>query len=176
MEQPEILVGVLIAMVVILAWFWYKQHDSAVKPDSYYVGVEMDQKPPRVISDDQLCEQLSGVRPWRTEEVEPLILGGMYSAVRPMRDVYSERMSHDDKQGMVEYSSSGLPGDVGVDVGPNEKPSYDDGLPEAWNFPTTPMQTYRSKSVDYYDTSLGQSVPFTEGMYSLIEPDHDPLM
>jgi hypothetical protein len=123
-------------------------------------------------------------------DYDPLITGQLYDN-RP-RYIYSARTSLDDHQGLTEYSSSGSAGDVGVDIGPVNLEGYDlnnydipknklgggegfdDGIPENFTFPSTPIHWYEPKQRDY----LGPDGPvaYSDGLYELTEADHEPLM
>lgn len=120
-------------------------------------------------------------RLYSTADVDPLVTGQLYDHADRVRNVYGQRTSHGDVQGLTEFSSSGGPGDVGVDVGPygldeygGKEVGFDDGIPEMWQFPSTPVRWYRPKQRDYFGPE-GPTV-YSEGMYALTEPDHDPLM
>lgn len=120
-------------------------------------------------------------RLYTTADADPLVTGQLYEFSDGVRDVYSQRTSHGDVQGLTEYSSSGSPGDVGVDVGPNGlyeygggSAGYDDGIPEEWRMPSTPVRWYRPEKRDYFGPE-GPTV-YSEGLYSQSEPDHDPLV
>jgi hypothetical protein len=120
-------------------------------------------------------------RLYSTADVDPLITGQLYAHADGIRNVYAERTSHGDVHGLTEYSSSGGPGDVGVDVGPfglveygGKEIGFDDGIPKPYNFPSTPLRWYGPRQRDYYGPE-GPTV-YSEGLYSLTEPDHDPLV
>jgi len=116
-----------------------------------------------------------------TADVDPLVTGQLYGHADNVRNVYAQRTSHGDVWGLTEYSSSGGAGDVGVDEGPfgleeygGRQVGYDDGIPEAWALPSTPTRWYRPAMRDYYGPE-GPTV-YSEGLFSLTVPDHDPLM
>jgi hypothetical protein len=114
-----------------------------------------------------------------TEDVDPLIAGNLYQYADGVRRVYSQRTSLEDRQGLTEYNSSSEPGDVGVDVGPfglDGPPDggADDGIPENWRFPSTPVGWYRPRQRDFYGPE--GATPYAAGLYELGEPDHDPKM
>lgn len=118
-------------------------------------------------------------RPYSTADVDPLIAGQLYGYSDGVRNVYAQRSAHGD--GLAEYSSSGGPGDVGVDVGPfgldeygGREVGFNDGIPEQWAMPSTPIRWYAPKQRDHYGPE-GPTV-YSEGAYTLSEPDHDPLM
>ncbi len=120
-------------------------------------------------------------RLYSTADVDPLITGGLYAHNDFVRDVYAERTSHGNVYGLTEYSSSGGPGDVGVDIGPyglaeygGREIGFDDGIPPEWALPSTPVRWYAPKKRDYYGPD--GPTPYTVGLYSLQEPDHDPLL
>jgi len=120
-------------------------------------------------------------RLYSTADVDPLITGGLYAHNDFVRDVYAERTSHGNVYGLTEYSSSGGPGDVGVDLGPfglaeygGREIGFDDGIPSEWQMPSTPVRWYAPKQRDYYGPE--GPTPYTEGLYPVQEPDHDPLM
>lgn len=118
-------------------------------------------------------------RLYSTADVDPLIAGQLYDYSDGVRNVYAQRSSHGD--GLAEYSSSGGPGDVGVDVGPigldeygGKEVGYDDGIPEQWTMASTPIRWYAPKQRDHYGPQ-GPTV-YSEGLYTLAEPDHIPYM
>ncbi len=120
-------------------------------------------------------------RLYSTADVDPLVTGQLYAHADHVRNVYAQRTSHGDVHGLTEYSSNGAPGDVGVDVGPygleeygGKMVGFDDGIPEPWAMPSTPVRWYGPKQRDYYGIE-GPTV-YSEGLYSLSEPDHDPLV
>ncbi|HVE14968.1 MAG TPA: hypothetical protein VNI01_16355 [Elusimicrobiota bacterium] len=119
-------------------------------------------------------------RLYSTADVDPLIAGNLYRYADGVRRVYSQRTSLEDRQGLTEYNSSAEPGDVGVDVGPaglDKDPAAsgaDDGIPENWRFPSTPVRWYRPRQRDYYGPEGPTS--YADGLYELTEPDHDPKM
>lgn len=120
-------------------------------------------------------------RLYSTADADPLVTGQLYQFSDGVRSVYGQRTSHGDVYGLSEYNSSGAPGDVGVDLGPwgldeygGKIVGFDDGLPEAWALPSTPMRWYGPKQRDYYGVE-GPTV-YAEGLYTLSEPDHDPLV
>jgi hypothetical protein len=118
-------------------------------------------------------------RLYSTADVDPLITGQLYDYSDGIRNVYAQRSAHGD--GLAEYSSSGTIGDVGVDVGPfgldeygGKESGFDDGIPAQWAFPSTPVRWYAPKQRDYYGPE--GPTPYAQGLYTLSEPDHDPLM
>lgn len=129
---------------------------------------------------------------YRTDDVDPLITGNLYSGLHP-RTTYSARTALAPEHGgasgqwLAQFAGGGesLPGEVGVDVGPygygDDLPgtrfshgSYDDGIPAQWAFPSTPMRWYEPAREDHY----GPEGPVTHSadMYSLFVPDHDVLV
>jgi hypothetical protein len=120
-------------------------------------------------------------RMYSTADVDPLVTGQLYGHADDVRNVYAQRTSHGDVWGLVEYSSSGGSGDVGVDEGPfglaeygGRQAGFDDGIPEAWALPATPIRWYRPAQRDHYGPE-GPTV-YSEGLFSLTEPDHDVLV
>jgi len=118
-------------------------------------------------------------RPYSTADVDPLITGQLYGYAEGVRNIYAERSAHGN--GLDEYSSSGGSGDVGVDVGPygldeygSKEAGYDDGIPAQWAMPSTPIRWYAPKQRDHYGPE--GPTPYSEGLYTLAEPDHDPLV
>lgn len=123
-------------------------------------------------------------------DVDPLITGRLYEHKDHLRSMYSERVGDTNacvprgeyhKWGLTEFSSSGGPGDVGYDVGPyglneygNSNKATDDGMPPQWNMPSTPIRWYSPHKRDYY--GIHGPTPYTEGLFTLNEPDHDPLV
>lgn len=118
---------------------------------------------------------------YSTEDVDPLVTGQAYAYRDNSRSIYDQRASLGGVWGMQEFSSSGGPGDVGVDVGPDGLTEYeggragfDDGIPEAWRFPEDPVRWYKPKQRDYYGPE--GATPYAAGLFSLYTPDHDPLI
>ena len=118
-------------------------------------------------------------RLYSTADVDPLITGNLYAHNDFVRNVYAERTSDGDVYGLTEYSSSGGPGDVGVDIGPfglaeygGREFGFDDGVPEEWNMASTPVRWYAPEKRDYYGPD--GPTPYTEGLFPIQEPDHDP--
>jgi hypothetical protein len=118
---------------------------------------------------------------YSTADVDPLVTGQLYGHADDVRNVYAQRTSHGDVWGLVEFSSSGGFGDVGVDEGPfglaeygGRQVGFDDGIPEAWALPATPIRWYRPAQRDHYGPE-GPTV-YSEGLFSLTEPDHDVLV
>jgi len=121
-------------------------------------------------------------RLYSTADVDPLVTGQLYGHADNMRNVYAQRTSLGNTWGLTEYSSSGGTGDVGVDIGPDglaeygarHQIGYDDGIPEAWALPATPVRWYRPAQRDYYGPE-GPTV-YSENLFNLTEPDHDVLV
>jgi hypothetical protein len=120
-------------------------------------------------------------RLYSTADVDPLISGSRYNWADGVRDVYAERTSHGDIYGLQEYSSSGGPGDVGVTIGPfgldeygGLSGSFDDGIPEQWKMPSSPIRWFGPSKRDY--VGIEGPTPYSSGLYSLQEGDHDPLV
>ena len=119
---------------------------------------------------------------YHTDEVDPLMTGRLYAHSDHMRNIYVQRTALDDLgKGLVEFNSSGNPGDVGVDAGPygmaeygGQRYGYDDGIPENYGFPSTPLRWYRPNQRDYYGAQ--GPTPYSTGVYNLTEPDHDPVV
>jgi hypothetical protein len=121
-------------------------------------------------------------RLYSTADVDPLVTGQLYGHADNVRNVYAQRTSLGNAWGLTEYSSSGGTGDVGVDIGPNglaeygarHQIGYNDGIPEAWALPDTPVRWYRPAQRDYYGPE-GPTV-YSEDLFNLTEPDHDVLV
>ena len=127
-------------------------------------------------------------RMYSTAEVDPLVTGQLYSGARAAgtgkRMIYGGRTSHGDKWGMHEFST-GVPGQAGVDVGllgmreyslDGRPDVFDDGIPENWQLPSPPVNWYVPQERDYYDVEAQGPGVYAEGLMSLSEPDHDPLI
>ena len=121
-----------------------------------------------------------------SEEVDPLITGGLYSAARAAgrgrRWVYSGRTADGGTLGMREFSS-GVSGQPGVDVGllgmrqyalDRSGDVFDDGVPENWRIPATPLNWYASRRDDHYDVA-GAAPAAPGGVRAIQEEDHDLL-
>lgn len=120
-------------------------------------------------------------RLYSTADVDPLITGQAFAYRDDTRDIYDQRSSHGGVWGLQEFSSSGNPGDVGVDVGPDglaeyegSEHGYDDGIPEEWRLPSTPIRWYKPRQRDYYGPEGVR--PYTAGLFAPFTPDHDPLI
>jgi hypothetical protein len=118
---------------------------------------------------------------YSTADVDPLITGQLYAHSDNMRNTYAQRTSMVDEWGLHEYNSSGAPGDVGVDIGPyglyeygGKRQGSDDGIPEQWAFPSTPIRWYTPNKQDYYGPE-GPTV-YSVGLFNPREPDHIPKM
>jgi hypothetical protein len=127
-------------------------------------------------------------RMYSTSEVDPLITGQLYAGPRAAgtgrRWIYGGRTSHARKWGLREFST-GVPGQAGVDVGllgmreyslDGRPDVFDDGIPENWRLPSTPINWYVPKDRDYYDVEAQQGAVYKPHLMSLQEPDHDPLV
>lgn len=127
-------------------------------------------------------------RMYSTAEVDPLVTGQLYAGPRAAgvgrHWVYGGRTSFGDKWGLHEFSS-GVPGQAGVDVGllgmreyslDGRPDVFDDGIPENWQLPSTPMNWYAPSERDYYDVEAQQAAVYKPDLMSLSEPDHDPLL
>jgi hypothetical protein len=125
-------------------------------------------------------------RLYSTAEVDPLLSGQLYAGPRAAgvgrRWIYGGRTSHGHDWGLREFST-GVPGQAGVDVGLlgmreyslDGRPGvFDDGIPETWRFPSTPVNWYAPRERDYYDVEAQQGAVFKENLMTLQEPDHDP--
>ena len=114
-------------------------------------------------------------RLYSTADVDPLIT---YSHAGNVRNIYAQRTAHSDAWGLTEYGSgsgSGGPsGPFGLAEYGGRQIGFDDGIPEPWALPSTPIRWYRPARRDYYGPE-GATV-YSEGLYSLTEPDHDPLV
>lgn len=128
---------------------------------------------------DSVYESLA--RMYSTADVDPMITGQAFEYRDNTRSIYDQRSSHGGVWGMQEFSSSGNPGDVGVDVGPDSLSEmegsvhgYDDGIPEQWRMPSTPIRWYKPRQRDY----LGPEgpTPYKDGLFNLFTADHDPLV
>jgi hypothetical protein len=145
------------------------------------LGERLEPHPDDVAPDGQrrtLFRELS--KPYSTADVDPLVTGQLYAWRDDTRNVYGMRTSHGGKYGLHEFSS-GVPGEVGVDQGPwgldeygGRMVGYDDGIPEAWRLPSTPVRWYRPRQRDYWGPQ--GLTPYVVGLYALREPDHEPLM
>ncbi len=119
-------------------------------------------------------------KPYSTADVDPLVTGQLYAWRDDTRNVYGMRTSHGGKYGLHEFST-GVPGEVGVDQGPwgldeygGRMIGYDDGIPEAWQLPSTPVRWYRPRQRDYWGPQ--GLTPYVVGLFALQEGDHEPLM
>lgn len=132
---------------------------------------------------------------YSTADVDPLIMGQGYEYRDNTRPVYANRTAVGGEWGLQEFAPDSTPGAVGVDVGPNMLSEYEgsalgynDGIPEQWAFPSTPIRWYtpadpasdglpslESRNADYL-ARAGPAMANGETAYPLWEPDHDPLI
>lgn len=123
-------------------------------------------------------------RYYSTAETDPLVTGQLYERSRGAgpnhRWLYGGRTS--GQWGLHEFST-GIPGDVGVDVGLLGERSYtidgrqevfDDGIPQNWYLPSTPIKWYKPTDADYYDLKKQQPAVCQKALHTLQVPDHDP--
>ena len=120
-------------------------------------------------------------RLYSTADVDPMIVGQQYAYRDNTRYIYDQRTAQGGVWGLQEFSSSGGPGDVGVDVGPYGMAEYggksgtcDDGIPADWDLPSTPVRWYKPELEDY----VGPDGPevYDKGLYPLNTQDNDPLI
>lgn len=117
---------------------------------------------------------------YSTADVDPLIAGQAYAFRDNTRDVYTGRTAVGGNWGLQEFSVDNSPGMVGVDVGPNALSEYEgsilgynDGIPEQWQFPSTPIRWYRPRREDHFGHD-GPEIVNKDKLYSLFVADHDP--
>jgi len=123
-------------------------------------------------------------RMYSTAEADPLVTGQLYSGPRAagtgQRWIYGGRTSHGQEWGLREFST-GVSGQAGVDVGLLGMQEYgrpdvfDDGIPENWQLPSTPVHWYVPAKRDYYDVRAQQPGVYEENLTPLQEPDHEVL-
>lgn len=136
-----------------------------------------------------------GDRFYSTADIDPLVLGQYSQGREYLQDVHGGRTAHSER-GLVEFSRSAdsctelreQPGLTGVDVGPlglkgynlDGKPDvFDDGIPENWYLPSTPVSWWKPTGPgdhDYYDYGEGAARPISDTHYMPFEPDHEPLL
>ena len=125
-------------------------------------------------------------RMYSTEEVDPIVTGQLYSGGRAAgagrRWVYGGRTAHGGDWGLREFST-GVPGQAGVDVGllgmreyslDGRPEVFDDGIPENWRLPSTPVNWYAPRREDFYDVEAQGPGVYKPHLVSLQEPDHEP--
>ena len=139
--------------------------------------------PPSLASDYPHSYTLAdGERLYHTVEVDPLITGQLYAGARAAgpgrRWIYGSRTAYGDKWGLREFST----GQTGVDVGlrayslDGRPEVFDDGIPENWQMPSTPVDWYAPAGRDYYDVEAQQAGVYDKHLLSLQEPDHEVLL
>ena len=177
------LVALVLAAIVLLVW-WSRPSGlslagPAAGPAAGHEGFDVE--PSRMTfggGPERRSVHAALSRLYSTADVDPLLSGQLYEHADHVRNVYAQRTSHGDVHGLTEYSSGGGPGDVGVDVGPfgldeygGRQIGFDDGIPPEWAMPSTPIRWYRPHQRDHF----GPEGPtaYTEGLYTLSEPDHD---
>ena len=169
----------LVVAVAIIAVILYLHYQSADSGKQGFTGAG---------SGAAVCEKVPldvnpGLSPldkiYTTEEVDPVVTGKLYAGACNKRNTYAQRTSLGDVYGLTEFSSAGIPGDVGIDVGPYGMAEYggqqvgaDDGMPKDWDLPETPLRYYKPASGDYYGKE--GATADTYGLYALTEGDHDP--
>jgi len=119
---------------------------------------------------------------YTAEDADPLVMGELYEWARVRGGEYGQRTAHLGLDGLAEQGEAGdgagaprlLP-EVGVEAGPLPPPRLgDDGIPAEWAFPSTPIAWYAAEARDHFGPE--GATPHTVGMFSLTEPDHDPLV
>jgi hypothetical protein len=125
-----------------------------------------------------------------SDEVDALVTGQLYAGARAAgagrRHVYGARTPHSKRWGLHEYSPAGVPGQAGIDVGPlglreyaldpTRPDVFDDGIPEQWRFPSTPLNWFAPARGDYYDVAACGPAADARDLVRLHEPDHEPLL
>jgi hypothetical protein len=112
---------------------------------------------------------------YRTAEVDPIVTGQLYAGARgERRPVYAAPLN---SWGLHE-TNVGLPGEVGVDVGPLEAGEVADaGIPANWRLPSDPLVWRAAPASDHYDyATQGLALAAGRPLVPLREPDHDPLI
>lgn len=122
-----------------------------------------------------------------SSDVDPLVAGQAYEYRDDTRPVYANRTAIAGQWGLHEFASDSTPGTVGVDIGPNALAEYEgstlgfnDGIPEPWQFPSTPLRMYTP--LDAYQNAnqdvVGPTGPKVQDrdLYAPWVPDHDPLI
>jgi len=173
----------------------------AAAPVSVLAGAPAAKLLPVVFPQNLPQEQSTSVPTtlYYSDDVDPMVTGMRYAG-RP-RAIYAERTSHGDEWGLEEYAD-GNPGEVGYDVGPIgnsglagrpgvrggrrggppgpppvSRPgdlTFDDGIPENWNLPSTPFQEYAVIGEDYYGAE-GPTVACGQSLEMTFVGDHQPL-
>lgn len=181
-----VILATCIVLAVILLYVCATRKAAPPAPPQVPTGrpvapEHLEPHPDDVAPDGQrrtLFRELS--KPYSTADVDPLVTGQLYAWRDDTRNVYGMRTSHGGKYGLHEFST-GVPGEVGVDQGPwgldeygGRMVGYDDGIPEAWRLPSTPIRWYKPRQRDYWGPQ--GLTPYVVGLYALREPDHEPLM
>ena len=119
---------------------------------------------------------------YTSADVDPLIMGQAYEFRDYTRDVYSGRTGVGGQWGLQEFTVDNQGGQTGVDVGPDALSEYEgsilgynDGIPEQWAFPSTPMQWYRPRRADHYGHD-GPAITNDDKLYPIFVPDHEPYL
>jgi hypothetical protein len=122
-----------------------------------------------------------------TIDVDPLVTGQLYENREYMKNTYSSRdydlesvddivwddvnACHRRKYGnppLSEFKSDGS-----ILVEPIHS-FVDDGIPKQWRLPSTPIKWHKACGEDYY--GIEGPMVYTDGLYTLTEPDHLPLV
>jgi len=53
---------------------------------------------------------------------------------------------------------------------------FDDGIPENWRLPSTPVNWYAPQQRDHYDVEAQGPAVYAKDLMSLSEPDHEVLL
>jgi len=177
-ESPLTLsIAIVLVMFLIVVFVWSGRSCGA---DTGTDTSSMTMPAPRETFD--MWTSAGSRRPhlFSTADVDPQVTGQLYAHRDHTRTVYGNRTSHGHVQGLAEFISD-RDGGLGVDVGPHglaeyggRRIGYDDGIPETWKLPATPMRWYVPEGSDFY----GPEGPTTMSneIYTTFEPDHDPLV
>jgi hypothetical protein len=180
-----VLAGLAVLAIVVIGAIYHRRSIVAshfqLEPDLDIGNITPD----FILSDDP---QSKGVNQalstlFSSEDVDPLVTGQLYNYRNNTRDVYTGRVATGSEYGLQQFSSSGSPGDVGVDIGPDSLVEYagsvgkfDDGIPEAWAFPSTPFRWYRPKKKEDFYGENGPELYDPQTTYPLYVQDNDPLI
>jgi len=160
--------------------------DQGMKHRDEYFHQDLAEGYPYNFSVGAEDEDLARHRFYSSAEVDPIVTGQLFAGPRAggpgRRLIYGGRTSHSDRPGMAEFGR-GVPGEPGVDVGLLGMREYsltggpdvfDDGIPENWRMPSTPVTWYAPAQRDYYDVEGKVPRPYEKNLMSLREPDHEP--
>lgn len=177
----------IITLVVYISYLWQSDSDTGHESNKFE-GADRPPMAPQLLSPAPACTgDCAEPEPfvptlYSSADVDELITGELYKKGGRLRTIYGARTSYGDKWGLQEDPPSG-PGNVGHDVGPLGLDSgskclgrtTNDGIPDNWNLPSTPIEFYAVVGGDYYGAE-GPTPYCGAGLEMVSVGDHRALL